>query len=62
MSGYAGGTADDATYEQVGRDDTGHREAIEVVYDPSIIEYADLVEIFWREADPTDIGGQYVDR
>ena len=51
-----------ATYEQVGRDDTGHREAIEVIYDPSIIEYADLVEILWRTADPTDDGGQYVDR
>ncbi len=62
ISGYAGWSEATATYEQVGRDDTGHREAIEVVYDPSIIEYSDLVEILWRTADPTDDGGQYVDR
>jgi peptide methionine sulfoxide reductase msrA/msrB len=62
VSGYAGGSAADATYERVGTDTTGHREAIEVTYDPTIIEYADLIEILWREADPTDSGGQYVDR
>jgi peptide methionine sulfoxide reductase MsrA len=62
VSGYAGGSAEDATYEQVGTNATGHREAIEVTYDPAIIEYSDLVEIFWRTADPTDDGGQYVDR
>lgn len=50
------------TYEQMGRQETGHREAVEVIYDPSIIEYSDLVEIFWRTADPIDDGGQYVDR
>ena len=62
VSGYAGGKEVDPTYEQVGRQETGHREAVEVVYDPALIDYADLVEIFWRTADPTDDGGQYVDR
>jgi methionine-S-sulfoxide reductase len=62
VSGYAGGKETAPTYEQVGRQETGHRESVEVIYDPSIIDYADLVEIFWRTADPVDGGGQYVDR
>jgi peptide methionine sulfoxide reductase msrA/msrB len=62
ISGYIGGSAEDATYERVGTDTTGHREAIEVIYDPEIIGYDDLVEILWRTADPVDDGGQYVDR
>jgi methionine-S-sulfoxide reductase len=62
VSGYAGGSAEDATYERVGSNATEHREAIEVTYDPTLIEYSDLIEIFWRTADPTDDGGQYVDR
>jgi peptide methionine sulfoxide reductase msrA/msrB len=62
ISGYIGGSAEDATYSRVGTDTTGHREAIEVIYDPEIIGYDDLIEIFWRTADPVDDGGQYVDR
>ena len=62
VSGYAGGKEIDPTYEQVGRQETGHREAVEVIYDAHIIDYADLVEIFWRTANPVDGGGQYVDR
>jgi peptide methionine sulfoxide reductase msrA/msrB len=62
VSGYAGGAEADATYKKVGTDTTGHREAVEVIYNPNIITYADLVEIFWRTANPVDDGGQYVDR
>jgi peptide methionine sulfoxide reductase msrA/msrB len=62
ISGYAGGREINPTYEQVGREETGHREAVEVIYDPSIIDYEDLLQIFWRTANPIDDGGQYVDR
>jgi peptide methionine sulfoxide reductase msrA/msrB len=62
ISGYAGGTEATATYKQVGTNTTEHREAIEVTYDSNIIDYDDLLQIFWRTADPTDAGGQYVDR
>ncbi len=62
ISGYAGGDKINPTYEQLGRGDTGHREAVEVIYDPSIIDYEDLLQIFWRTANPVDDGGQYVDR
>ncbi len=62
VSGYAGGKELNPTYEQVGRQETGHREAVEVIYDAHIIDYDDLLQIFWRTANPTDDGGQYVDR
>ena len=62
ISGYAGGSEVDPTYEQVGRQETSHREAVEVIYDPTIIDYDDLLQIFWRTANPVDDGGQYVDR
>ena len=62
VSGYAGGTEANPTYEQVGSQQTGHRESVEVIYDANIIDYSDLVEIFWRTANPVDDGGQYVDR
>jgi peptide methionine sulfoxide reductase msrA/msrB len=62
ISGYAGGREINPTYEQVGREETGHREAVEVIYDPSVIDYEDLLQIFWRTANPVDDGGQYVDR
>lgn len=61
-SGYAGGTEISPTYEQVAWGQTSHREAVEVVYDPTIIDYSDLLAIFWRIANPVDDGGQYVDR
>lgn len=62
MSGYAGGKELNPTYGQVGRQETTHREAVEVIYDAHIIDYDDLLQIFWRTANPTDDGGQYVDR
>lgn len=61
-SGYTGGHVDNPTYEQVSRTETGHVEAVRITYDPSQIKYNDLLEVFWRQVDPTDEGGQFVDR
>lgn len=64
--GYTGGHADEPTYQQVCSDTTGHTEAVEVVYDPARVSYGDLLEVFWRLHDPTqvnrqgpDVGSQY---
>ncbi|WP_462323989.1 peptide-methionine (R)-S-oxide reductase MsrB [Desulfoplanes sp.] len=62
VSGYTGGNAANPTYDQVSSGTTGHVEAIQVVYDPTKIPYAFLVDWFWRHIDPTDAGGQFVDR
>jgi peptide methionine sulfoxide reductase msrA/msrB len=62
VSGYTGGQEDNPTYKEVSAGGTGHVEAIRVVYDPSRITYRELLEIFWRHVDPTDAGGQFVDR
>ena len=61
-SGYTGGEQDHPTYEQVSAGGTGHAEAVEVVYDPSVISYERLLEVFWRNVDPLDAGGQFCDR
>lgn len=62
ISGYTGGHVDNPTYEQVSHEATGHYESVEVWYDPSKVSYERLLEIFWRQIDPTDAGGQFVDR
>ena len=62
VSGYAGGTADTATYKQVSSGTTGHREAVQVTFDPTRISVNDILDIFWSHFDPTDAGGQFVDR
>ena len=62
LSGYTGGHTKDPTYEQVCSGTTGHLEAIEVHYDPARVSYEVLLELFWRQIDPTDAGGQFVDR
>lgn len=59
--GYTGGSAEDATYEKVSSHRTKHREAIEVTYDPAQISYEQLLEIFWRNIDPTQANGQFYD-
>lgn len=62
ISGYTGGHVENPTYRQVTSGKTGHTEAVEITYDPEIISYKDLVEIYWRQTDPTDAGGQFADR
>ncbi|MGA1869713.1 MAG: peptide-methionine (R)-S-oxide reductase MsrB [bacterium] len=61
-SGYTGGQKENPTYEEVSSGNTGHREAIEIIFDPSILSYQKLLEVFWRQIDPTDSAGQFVDR
>jgi peptide methionine sulfoxide reductase msrA/msrB len=61
-SGYAGGRVKSPTYEQVSGGGTGHAEALQVAYDPARVSYEQLVEVFWRNVDPTDPGGQFCDR
>ena len=61
-SGYTGGKNKNPTYKEVASGSTSHVEAVEVNFDPKIISYNDLLEIFWRNIDPTDAGGQFVDR
>ncbi|MGH9324187.1 MAG: peptide-methionine (S)-S-oxide reductase MsrA [Vicinamibacteria bacterium] len=61
-SGYIGGKVKNPTYEQVSYGGTGHLEAVEVDYDPKKISYQELLEVFWRNVDPTDEGGQFCDR
>jgi peptide-methionine (S)-S-oxide reductase len=65
-SGYTGGTAEDPTYKQVSSGRTGHTEAIRVVFDPAVVTYDELLDVFWRNIDPTvndrqfcDVGSQY---
>jgi len=62
ISGYTGGNKENPSYEEVSSGTTGHLEAIQVIYDPSQITYSQLLDVFWRQVDPTDPGGQFVDR
>jgi methionine-S-sulfoxide reductase len=59
--GYSGGSADDANYEKVSAHRTKHREVIEVTYDPAKISYEQLLDIFWRQINPTQANGQFHD-
>ncbi len=66
ISGYIGGRTKNPTYEQVSAGRTGHTEAVEAIYDPSQISYAQLLDVFWKNVDPTagdrqfcDVGEQY---
>ncbi len=61
-SGYTGGNKENPAYEEVSSGKTGHVEAIQVSYDPSKVSYEKLLDVFWRQIDPTDAGGQFVDR
>jgi peptide methionine sulfoxide reductase msrA/msrB len=60
ISGYIGGTSKNPTYNNYGK--TGHIEAVQIFFDPSVISYAELLEIFWVNIDPLDKNGQFCDR
>jgi len=62
ISGYTGGHKENPTYEEVSSGTTGHVEAVQITYDPSKITYSELLEVFWKQIDPTDPDGQFVDR
>ncbi len=59
-SGYIGGEGKDPTYKDYGR--KGHIEAVEITYDPSVLTYKGILDLFWPRIDPTDAGGQFCDR
>lgn len=61
-SGYIGGEGENPTYEKVKSQESGHYEAVEITYDPSIISYDKLLKAYWVQIDPTDDGGQFHDR
>ena len=62
VSGYIGGHTENPTYEEVSTGTTGHIEAIEITYDPTLISYEKLLDVYWKEIDPTDADGQFADR
>ncbi len=62
VSGYTGGHVENPTYQQIGVGDTGHYEAVRIVYDNNLISYEELLDVFWKNIDPTDRYGQFYDR
>lgn len=62
VSGYTGGDVPEPTYEQVSAGGTGHYEALKVTYDPDRVGYAELLQTFWHNVDPTDPDGQFCDQ
>ncbi len=62
ISGYSGGKEKKPTYEEVSGGWTTHRESVQIVFDPKQVSYDELLNIFWKNIDPTDSGGQFADR
>ena len=62
VSGYSGGHLKNPTYQDVIYKETGHVEAIEVIYDPKIVNYEKLLDIYWKNIDPFDSAGQFCDK
>ncbi|MGC6770454.1 peptide-methionine (S)-S-oxide reductase MsrA [Enterococcus sp. LJL128] len=62
VSGYTGGHVENPTYQQVTTGTTGHTEAVEITFNPTILPYKELVNIYWQQTDPTDALGQFADR
>src|SRR5436190_17680392 len=59
--GYSGGTEPNPTYELVSSEKTGYRESIEITYEPTKISFDQLLDIYWRQIDPTQADGQFTD-
>lgn len=62
VSGYAGGKEKNPTYADVSGGRTSHKEAVQVTFDPDVISYSEIIDIFWQQFDPTDAGGSFYDR
>ncbi len=62
VSGYTGGHTVNPTYDEVKAHKTGHTEAVKITFDPDVMSYEKLVEIYWHQTDPTDAMGQFQDR
>ncbi|CCH48282.1 peptide-methionine (R)-S-oxide reductase MsrB [Pseudodesulfovibrio piezophilus] len=62
VSGYAGGEEVNPSYEQVSSGTTGHREAVQISFDPTLVTYREVIDYFWKHFDPTDAGGSFGDR
>ena len=62
VSGYIGGTKEFPTYREVSSGRTGHFEAVQVTYDPETVSYETLLDVFWKQIDPTDDAGQFADK
>ena len=62
VSGYMGGHKEHPTYEEVCSGATGHYEVVQVTFDPAVLPYEKLLDVYWRQIDPTDEGGQFYDR
>lgn len=62
VSGYTGGHLPEPTYEEVKGGQTGHYEAVQITFQPEVIAYERLLDIYWQQIDPTDAGGQFHDR
>ncbi len=62
VSGYTGGHVENPTYKQVCTNTTGHLEAVQITFDPELITYSELLDMYWTQIDPTDPGGQFYDR
>jgi peptide methionine sulfoxide reductase msrA/msrB len=62
ISGFSGGTSPDPTYKKVSSGKTNYVESIQITFDPDIISYSELLDVYWRQFDPTDAGGSFHDR
>ncbi|MCW8810908.1 MAG: peptide-methionine (R)-S-oxide reductase MsrB [Ignavibacteriaceae bacterium] len=62
VAGYAGGIVPNPTYEEVSSGKTKYRESIQVYFDPQVISFSEILEVYWRQFDPTDAGGSFQDR
>jgi len=62
IAGYTGGDTENPSYEEVSSGKTGHYETVQITYDPEITSYEELLDVYWKQIDPTDVGGQFVDR